>query len=1007
MDTEYKICNVLVLLSLAAVSAFALGSSSTAGNVVTLPIKVYAPNGFDATNGSQPAPYGNETVTINVADAGAVDSVGFWMHQPYYHLGGGSTFDEQEGFDNEGAVAISVNGGPFVDITDANTQCAFPEGQMGPYDNNPGSDNQGRTADNCIGGPTPSPRFSVPKSFSGGLETGDNTITFRFNGSKGTRSGYRVLHIAALGGPTTIQNVDWMAGGLLSNGTTTFRWSDPTTWDAPEGGDASNGRKLFTSRNTLTDHVHQKNPSMPGEQIVAACSDCHAKDGSDLWYFNYSNEAIIMRSRFHGLTEQQGKDIAAYIRSIQLTDNEGRSYEPPGRPWNPPFQPGPTYGLDGTGVNAWDELTDDESHYWAAGAGLDDYLNDPLEEGKYLFPEGGDPGNGVPPTGMNTFRDATTGKMELPWRKFASGTHDDIDHKKYPLAIQFPDWNRWLPDISPVGGISGGDIRTYNNYYDKYEWLAGDGNSVSWAGGNAGSLDPNNPDDMFRVFKHFGGMYREMGNFRDVSGKGAESAIDAKEDLSILQYNMVRVWAIHQHYDLYDHADQSNSHPKVDRPVSDYNDWTLDIGIMGQGRHFFDAAPHILGDLRQDADHWHFGSFLGQKWATHVWYQLQVTLDPGALAPSVPVDWQYQSGHMGEFSEHTNIDASYRQFASQVRRFQQSYDSNIGVCPSCEGDSKLEHLALWSKQGQPLHALYTFAPDQSNKWNRTSVSISEESKRQLTGAWLRIWWDSYKRPPISDFQQRQCADDNEWCWEPASHVPEPDGWVGAENIKIDRFYNGLKYASEGGVASGVVDSIATMWASPMWPEGNESNYQSNDLPYSWEGIASTARSTSKHRISLDPGWNYISSYVAPSDPSLSRVFAGVESLNSVKDERGRAFIPDFGVNQIETWMSSEGYSVYVDDANKVVLTGARIPEDTPIELRKGWNLLPVPLSNPMDAAVALESIRNAIKIVRDETGNEYVPAEGTNQIGDLVPGSSYAVYVTRDTTFTYPTGTRQ
>lgn len=801
---------------------------------VDLPLEVYAPNGFDATDGSQPGPFGDETVTIDVPDVEAVEAIGFWMHQPYYHLGGGSTYDEQEGFDNEGAVAISINGGPFVDIRDDNTTCAYPEGQMGPHDNEPGSDNKGKTADNCIGGPTPSPRFSVPESFSGGLESGENTITFRYNGSKGTRSGYRVLRIAALGPETTLENVDWQKGGLLE---TNFEWDDPTEWSAPEGADPSRGEELFTRRNFLNGHVRQDDPSMPGEEMTAACSDCHAKDGLDLWYFNYSNETVVARSRYHGLSRQEGEDIAAYIRTLEPTNGEGEYYDAPGRPWNPPFQPGPTYGLDGTGVNAWDELTDDESHVWAAGAGLDDYLSDPLEAGKYLFPEGGDPGNGVPPTGIKTYQDDRTGKQELPWEQFASGTHDDIDHKKYPLAMQFPDWNSWLPDISPVGDISGGDIRNWESYVDRYEWLAGPLNSTDWSEGNADDFDPSDPSQMFDTFKRFGGLKRASTKFRkDVTGKGAESAIDAKEDLSVVQYNMVRVWEIHQHYDLYDHADRPFDHPQVDRPVSDYNDWTLDIGIMGKGRHFFDAAPHIIGDNRQDADHWHFGSYLGQKWATHAWYQLQTTVDPGIVAPSVPVDWQYQDSHMGNFAEETDLDTSYRQFASQVRRFQQGYESNIGVCPECRGDSKLENLALWAKQSQPFWALWAFAPDQGDKWNQVFRSISDPAKRRLATAGLRIWWDSYEREPIRGFRQRQCDDDVEWCWEPASHVPDPEGWVGVNNMKADRFYRGLKYAAAADVAPETVDAIAEQWAAKMWPEGNEDNYRDHGLPYSWEGI---------------------------------------------------------------------------------------------------------------------------------------------------------------------------
>jgi hypothetical protein len=53
---------------------------------------------------------------------------------------------------------------------------------------------------------------------------------------------------------------------------------------------------------------------------------------------------------FHGLSELQGRQIASYIRTANTPN--------PGRPWNPPYQPGPS--LDAQPVVNW-----------AAGAGVD------------------------------------------------------------------------------------------------------------------------------------------------------------------------------------------------------------------------------------------------------------------------------------------------------------------------------------------------------------------------------------------------------------------------------------------------------------------------------------------------------------------------------------------------------------------------------------------------------------------------------------------------------------
>ena len=52
--------------------------------------------------------------------------------------------------------------------------------------------------------------------------------------------------------------------------------------------------------------------------IRAHCSDCHARDGRDLKYFAFSNESIAARSRFHGLSDLQGRQIASYLRSLNV-----------------------------------------------------------------------------------------------------------------------------------------------------------------------------------------------------------------------------------------------------------------------------------------------------------------------------------------------------------------------------------------------------------------------------------------------------------------------------------------------------------------------------------------------------------------------------------------------------------------------------------------------------------------------------------------------------------------
>ncbi len=219
------------------------------------------------------------------------------------------------------------------------------------------------------------------------ISIGTNTLSFRFNGTNGSVSGFRVLGFNFLAGD---------GSSLLPSAA--FVYEDPNTWQAP-----STAPSDIAAGKTLWYNAALSVPTATGATpILAKCTNCHAQDGRDLKYFNYSNNSIRVRSRFHGLTAQQGDQIASYIRSLNVPN--------PGRPWNPPYQPGP--GLDSQPVANW-----------SAGAGLNAVLNNDGEMFQYLMP-GGSTANWTPTS--------------------------YISARETPLAFQLPDWNHWLPRVHPM-----------------------------------------------------------------------------------------------------------------------------------------------------------------------------------------------------------------------------------------------------------------------------------------------------------------------------------------------------------------------------------------------------------------------------------------------------------------------------------------------------------------------------------------------------------------------------
>ena len=226
--------------------------------------------------------------------------------------------------------------------------------------------------------------MSLPQ---GVLKTGTNNIVFRFNQTDGRVSGYRVLGF-------NIQN----ANGTQFIPASRFAWTDPNSWQPPSSAssDVAAGQSLWRTAQLTA-------PTTTGtKSLRARCMDCHAQDGRDLKYFNYSNTSIRARSVFHGLTAQQGDQIASYIRTLNVPN--------PGRPWNPPFQPGP--GLDSQPVENW-----------SAGAGLSAVLPSDAAMVPLVSP--------------------TLSSADFNPNGYANA-------REIAVAFQFPDWNSWLPGIHPL-----------------------------------------------------------------------------------------------------------------------------------------------------------------------------------------------------------------------------------------------------------------------------------------------------------------------------------------------------------------------------------------------------------------------------------------------------------------------------------------------------------------------------------------------------------------------------
>jgi len=397
---------------------------------------------------------------------------------------------------------------------------------------------------------------------AGVIQTGSNTITFRFNQTDGRVSGFRVLAF----------NVQAADGSLLIP-SSTFVNDDPNTWQPPStsASDIAAGQSLW----------HQAPLTIPvlsgGTQpILAHCSDCHAQDGRDLKYFNYSNNSIQARSVFHGLTAQQGNQIASYIRNLSVVN--------PGRPWNPPYQPGP--GLDSQPVSNW-----------AAGAGLDAVLDTDSEMVTAIFPGGFQPSVFAATSRLNT--------------------------RELPLPVQLPDWNQWLPGTHPMDAF--GSTFTTNGYNTIYQTL-----SANLQAGNPAVYVAQqvNLDSWFTAFY---GLYTQVGGpIWNNAALWTPANVDAMYSLS--QWGLVKNWELNNQFQLEGLAQN------IFGPQADPRAW--------YSKQPFFVSPHELKMPTNGVTGLRNGSRADYVYLSYIWYNLQLILNDsnGVYANQFPIDWQYSDG---------------------------------------------------------------------------------------------------------------------------------------------------------------------------------------------------------------------------------------------------------------------------------------------------------------------------------------------------------------------------
>ena len=638
--------------------ALSLASGETLRGAVTLPIEVV---GEDGTTSS---------VIFDVKDGRTRDIRTLWM--------------QVHGLAYPGMVSVQVNTSAWIPLSNDTVVVAEPGKSYGG-----------------IGGAFATLKLTLTLPAAAIVE-GANTIRFRFNYTNGIASGFRVL-----------------AFNLLSSDSSKilepelFVQEDPSTWAPPlrDSDSIRAGQQAWQNAQLLAGGLKNS------PRIRAHCSDCHAQDGRDLKYFCFSNASIIARSRFHGLSDVQGQQIASYIRTLPVPS--------PGRPWNPPYQPGP--GLDAQPIANW-----------AAGAGLEWVLDNDSAALPFIFARDGDRAGRSRPDGFG--KEADWNAIVPLITRAIFRPDGNLNPREIPISLQLPDWSHWLPQVHPMDAW--GTAFQSSEFAQWYGLMSGPVSESRKAPSSAAKTSLRSllasPDPTLissgRIVTYFD-KWREA-RHAFLKPYVERGSVNWTPDLAVKAYStelwqLVKTWEMTQEFGLEGRGREL-------------------FGPSGESRTWFNAIPAATAPAAvniPDGPAGMGGSALTNEYFDASWYELQILLNSGNHRhhDRAPVDWVYVIGRFLDLHRESHRPEPARLLVA-VTKALQSTDPRLGPENHAQGwrpSQNIDPTIMISKTWAPI-----FQP------------LSSEARSAITEALLAAWLDKNMQYSAGRYFTVGMAEDN-------------------------------------------------------------------------------------------------------------------------------------------------------------------------------------------------------------------------------------------------------
>jgi len=155
--------------------------------------------------------------------------------------------------------------------------------------------------------------------------------------------------------------------------------------------------------------------------------------------------------------------------------------------------------------------------------------------------------------------------------------------------------------------------------------------------------------------------------------------------------------------------------------------------------------------------------------------------------------------------------------------------------------------------------------------------------------------------------------------------------------------------------------------------------------------------TACQTIDFPSGWFIFSTHIESEIVDLEEVLNPIiESIVIVKNNVGLAYLPDYNYNGIGDITNHEGFQIKTYNDVSLEICGTQIsPENNPLTLESGWNLISYTREEPADvvSVVASLTVNNNLVIFKDYLGMAYLPEYDYNGIGDMTPTHGYQLKV--------------